>query len=522
MNTPAKVALTAASLCLFGCAPGPAFFITKASCAGSDLTFPHKSLNGDEGLTDYSGSVSEETAVKMLANRSIKFIEQKVLTTVWNLPLGLIVNGVEKNSFAKLWIDELGSSSCIAKNEHIQFGVTYDLYTQGMKPSECLAGTIVKQPTGRYRMEAHYKELLGSRSVEYEVLDGFNGSKVASIQSSSTVQSAAAAKSPIAMGFHAGCFANQQTVANLFQESSARASTVPTAREIDTIRPLSGTINFVRTQISKDEFLNINSMSDQPAIKLASKTALGVGYRTVAIADGNFIGHYSFQSHGVIDDTRPLSTPVGVVVPGRDKVTFVWRTGEVQNLKMTFDVGKITETHSFRVASNKLLVFALQDWAKGWAVFEASLEDFDISVARRVMAEVAAIDESIKNRFVVQDGGLVRDMQTGLTWAQADNENDHVFAYASGVCRKKGSNWVLPSATQVSGIFLPTGSVRAQCGTNTQCYVSPVFRLGSYRLWSHDADDAGTPLMMNLVSGSLEANKFPRPDTATVLCVRSN
>ena len=465
MNTLAKVTLALATLGLFGCAPGPAFFLTKASCSGSVLTFPMQSINGIDGFTDYSSSISEETAVRMLAERRVKFIEQKVLTSVWNLPLGLIVQKVAKDSFAKIWIDEAGSSSCITNNEHIQFGVNYDLYTQGMKPSECLAGAIVTQPTGRYRMEAHYKVLLGSSSVEYEVLDGLNGSKIASIQSSKTVESPAESKSPIPNLFQAGCFANQQTVSNLFQ-GTIQANTFPPVRDIDTTRPFSGTLNFVRTNMSKEEFLKINSFSDYPNIKLASKNSQGVGKRTIAIADGNFIGHYSFFSNVAIGSTLPQSTPVGVVAPDWGKVTFVWRTGEVQNLRTHFDVGRILQTDGFKLAGNKLLVFAVQEWAKGWAVFEASLSDFDISVARRAIAEVATIDESIKTRFVIQDGGVVRDMQTGLVWAQADSGQRAIVDNAYGMCSNKGTNWALPSATQLSSLFLSTGSIRTKCGQN--------------------------------------------------------
>lgn len=513
MGTLAKVTLALATLGLFGCAPGPAFFLTKASCSGSVLAFPMQSINGIDGFTDYSSSISEETAVRMLAERRVKFIEQKVLTSVWNLPLGLIVQKVAKDSFAKIWIDEAGSSSCFTNNEHIQFGVNYDLYTQGMKPSECLAGAIVTQPTGRYRMEAHYKVLLGSSSVEYEVLDGLNGSKVASIQSSKTVESPAESKSPIPNLFQAGCFANQQTVSNLFQGSIAQENPVPSVRVIDTTRPISGTIKFIRTQMSKDEFLKINSSTAHQDITLASNWK---NKRTVAVADGRFIGHFEFPN-----ETRLLTVPAGLLFPGSNQVSFVWFTGEIQNFGVAVDEGKFISTDRYKVAGNKLLVFAVTDWTKGWAVFEASLSDFDIRVAKRVMAEVATIDESITTRFVAQDGGLVRDMQTGLVWTKADIGVETIFANAPDICSKKGPDWSLPSTAQLSGLFLATGSIRTKCG-HRKCYVSPAFELSSWCLWSRDLDDAGKPLMMSLVSGSMVKNEYMSKITASTLCVRSH
>nr|WP_315491922.1 hypothetical protein [uncultured Rhodoferax sp.] len=518
MGTPAKVAiavLTVAVLGLFGCVPGPGYFITRASCASGTLSFGHQSLDGVDGFTDYSASISEETAIKMLAERRVKFIEQKKLDKYSPLPLGLLVN-VEKDSFAKLWIDKVGSRSCITNNQHMHFGVTYDLYSQGMKPSECLAGAVVTQPAGRYLLEAHHKKLLGSSSVEYEMRDGLNGSKVASIQSAQVWTSAGEDKTWfMARTFVIGCYANQQSVANIFQARSGHESPLPTVRDVDTTRPLSGTIRFVRTQMSKDEFLKISSNTTHHDIKLASKWQ---SKRTVAVADGRFISNFEFSN----ETPPPLSAADGVVLPRSNQVSFVWLTGEVQNLDVNVDEGKFISTDGFKVVGNRLLFFAVTDWAKGWAVFEASLGDFDINVAKRVMAENAKADESTKTRFVVQDDGLVLDMQTGLIWAQADSGVHTAVDYAFSMCKRRGANWSLPSAAQLSGLFLTSGSIRAKCGAQP-CYVSPAFKLSSSHHWSRNVDDAGIPVMMNFGSGSLEANKYPKtPDIAPALCVRSN
>ena len=463
MDTPAKVALatiaalTIAILGLFGCVPGPAYFITKASCAGATFSFGRQTLDGVDGFTDYSGSISEKTAIKMLAEHRVKFIEQKVLSSYSKAPLGLLVPLAEKDSFAKVWIDKVGASSCLRNNDHMHFGVTYDLYTQGMKPSECLAGTVVTQPTGRYFLETHYKELLGSSSVEYDVLDRLSGSKVDSIQSARVRTSIGREKLPLPRTFIIGCTANQQTVANLFQGGTGHESAVPPAQEINTTRPRAGTLHFIHAQMSKDEFLKAKSNTDKDII-LASK-----GLTTVSFADGHFIGHYKFpyQTIGI----RPLPVPDGVLVPTPQIVTIVWRTGEVQNLGVSVDEGKFLSTDGYKVVGNKLLVFAVTDWTKGWAVFEASLSDFDISVARRVMAEVAMINESIKTRFIVEDGGLVRDKQTGTVWAQADSGRKTYIADALSFCNKKGSDWSLPWADQLVGLFLSIGTVRTNCGS---------------------------------------------------------
>ena len=522
MGNKAKLVLTAFAvgvLGLFGCVPGPAYFITKASCAIGTLSFDNQSLDGVDGFTDFSGSISEETAIRMLAERRVKFIEQKKLDKYSPLPLGLLVN-VEKDSFAKLWIDNVGSRSCITNNQHMHFGVTYDLYAQGMSTSECLAGAVVTQPAGRYILKANYKDLLGSSSAEYEVLNGLTGAKVASIQSARVRTSPGEDKSWfIARTFVVGCYANQQSVANIFQANNGHESPLPTVREVDTTRPISGTIRFVRTQMSKDEFLKINSNTANEDISVASKGLTTVGQTTIAVANGRFVGHYKFPAQ--TSDMRPLSAPDGVLLPGSDKVTFVWRTGETQNLDATVDQGKFISTDGYKVVGNKLLVSAVTDWAKGWAVFEASLGDFDISLARRFMAEVAMIDESIKTRFVVQDGGLVRDMQTGLIWAQTDSGRSTGIADALSMCNKKGPDWSLPLTVQLSSLFLATGSVRVNCG-GVQCYVSPAFKLSSYSLWSRNVDDAGIPLMVNMVSGSPEANKYPQKTEAPALCVHSN
>ncbi len=452
----------------------------------------------------------------MLAERRVNFLEQKVYNAQWDAPLGLLVDGLEKDTFAKLWIAEIGDPLCLGIEKHLRFGISFDLYAQGMKPTECLAGSVAAKPVGRFQFNLHTKNLLGSSIAEYEVLDGSNGAKVASINSARVWTSEAASKLPFPRPFDVGCDSNPQTVANLFGgKQDVNQNQLPAIRRIGEPREVTGSLRFVKSQITREDFLKLNLVTTQEGITLASRMP-GV----IEVGDGRFLGRYEFVN--LTDQYQPLPAKAGIVLSRKDKVTYAWRTGAVQSLGVAVDEGKFLQTDGYRVVGDKLLFLAVTDWAKGWAVFEANLHDFDVNVASRVTAETAANDEATRSRFVSQDGGVVHDRQTGVIWAQTDDGPHSSVEKAAQFCSKKGGGWALPTAPELKSIYLPKGSVNAKCG-NISCYVSPAFQLKSEMLWSNDVDDMNPnrALIVNMVDGSVNLQQVPYA-LAAALCIHRN
>jgi len=310
----------------------------------------------------------------MLAERRVKFFEQKVLGSEWYAPLKPLFDHLEKGSFTKLWLEKADSPLCLQRTELLEFGTSFDLYAQGMKASECLAGAIVASPAGRYRMYFEYQQALGATFAKYSVIEGSNGEKVASIRSAKVNVSEAAAKSPFPRLFDAGCYANQQTVANLFDSKTGNGGNqLPQPQLVTEPRQTSGVIKFFRTDMPRESFLKLDSNTSPEGIMMASKTP----QRAIEVADGHFISQYKF-----LQETRALPTKDGIVIPQRNKATFLWRSGEIQSLEVTTDDGPILNIDGYRISAGKLLYWATTDYTKGWAVFEANLTNFNISTAR--------------------------------------------------------------------------------------------------------------------------------------------
>ena len=106
-------------------------------------------------------------------------------------------------------------------------------------------------------------------------------------------------------------------------------------------------------------------------------------------------------------------------------------------------------------------------------------------------------------RFVLTDGGTIRDSTTGLEWSQSDNGSDIDWEDATRYCDNKGGNWRLPASSELQGIY--DVSLSIPCGTST-CRTSPKFRLTEWGFWSNERASSSEAFDVTLYSGGRGAD----------------
>ena len=90
---------------------------------------------------------------------------------------------------------------------------------------------------------------------------------------------------------------------------------------------------------------------------------------------------------------------------------------------------------------------------------------------------------AMEGRFEVIGGGSIKDSQTGLVWAQADNGSDINWKDAAQWCADHNAR--LPTIKELQGIYDETGALSTSCGEYT-CKVSPLFKLTAVFFWSSE------------------------------------
>jgi hypothetical protein len=121
-------------------------------------------------------------------------------------------------------------------------------------------------------------------------------------------------------------------------------------------------------------------------------------------------------------------------------------------------------------------------------------------------------------RYEARDGGVVRDVKTGLDWAQSDNGSNISWSDATRYCAAKGSGWRLGSPTELEGIFDTLQST--PCGTQT-CNVSSKFTLTDSWFWSNELKHSSYPWTVYLHVGGRFAHHEGLAYYTRALCVRT-
>jgi len=112
-----------------------------------------------------------------------------------------------------------------------------------------------------------------------------------------------------------------------------------------------------------------------------------------------------------------------------------------------------------------------------------------------------------------------------LHWAASDNGKDIAWEDSKAYCAGKGSDWRLPTATELESLF---GGPPQRCGRAT-CRVSAKTRLSGPWFWSatevspdeaHDPGDVAWGVL--LVNGVRTQNLRPIAYDARALCVHGS
>lgn len=120
-------------------------------------------------------------------------------------------------------------------------------------------------------------------------------------------------------------------------------------------------------------------------------------------------------------------------------------------------------------------------------------------------------------RYEAHDGGVVRDIKTGLEWTQSDNGSDVNWSEAKRYCAGKGSGWRLGSADELESLYDTLQST--PCGRQT-CRASSKFKLTESWFWSNDLHSSSYAWTVYLHVGTRNAHQVNPRYYARALCVR--
>ena len=123
-------------------------------------------------------------------------------------------------------------------------------------------------------------------------------------------------------------------------------------------------------------------------------------------------------------------------------------------------------------------------------------------LAAVISSQALAADSSSNAAVIDQGGGVLKQVATGLEWAQADNGTDINWVAASRFCAEKGDGWRLPSVAELQSLYDKTGSMESSCGTGFTCKVSPLFRLTGPWAWTNEPSTSMSSWIVILTKGN--------------------
>jgi hypothetical protein len=133
--------------------------------------------------------------------------------------------------------------------------------------------------------------------------------------------------------------------------------------------------------------------------------------------------------------------------------------------------------------------------------------------------ERIAAEAELAARFVGQTDGSVLDTKISVFWAGQDNGSDINWNDAKRHCAKLGTEWVLPTVSELQGLYDSSGTLRQSC-RNLTCNVSPLIRLSSYWYWSDEANDTSQAWAVFLADGDRNSVAADYASDHRSLCVR--
>lgn len=133
-----------------------------------------------------------------------------------------------------------------------------------------------------------------------------------------------------------------------------------------------------------------------------------------------------------------------------------------------------------------------------------------------------AADSNATIEMVDQGGGVLKQVVTGLEWAQSDNGSDIDWNNAGKYCSGKGSGWRLPSVAELRSLYDRSAKVNTNCGSGFSCRVSPLFRLTGPWDWSNEANNSLSSWFVTLTNGTPNTYSVSDPAKKRALCVRSS
>ncbi len=145
------------------------------------------------------------------------------------------------------------------------------------------------------------------------------------------------------------------------------------------------------------------------------------------------------------------------------------------------------------------------------------------AAASRAQAEAEARaqrEKALRERYVVQTDGNVRDQQTGLLWAGRDNGSDINWNAARAHCEAIGAGWSLPTVAELQGLVDESGTLSQQCGGGVTCRVTPSIGVTGWRAWSSEPKDSIEAWDVNLKNGSRLSFPVGYAGNGRALCVR--
>tara|TARA_R110002073_G_scaffold58550_4_gene148261 strand:- start:2401 stop:2907 length:507 start_codon:yes stop_codon:yes gene_type:complete len=142
-----------------------------------------------------------------------------------------------------------------------------------------------------------------------------------------------------------------------------------------------------------------------------------------------------------------------------------------------------------------------------------------IVLAAVISSQAIAADSSSSAEVIDQGGGVLKQVATGLEWAQADNGSDIAWDAAGKYCADKGNGWRLPSVAELQSLYDKSGSMESGCGTGFTCKVSPLFHLTGPWIWSNEASNSMSSWIVILTKGNTYTFVAADASKKRALCV---
>lgn len=168
--------------------------------------------------------------------------------------------------------------------------------------------------------------------------------------------------------------------------------------------------------------------------------------------------------------------------------------------------------------------WAIESWAQalGAAVMITPTNPHPSAQRPTVVAKSASPSQPRPtDRFVANGDGTVTDAQTGLIWADRDNGKNISWKDAGMYCTTMGSDWQLPTVTQLQGLLDASRELKQSVDRYT-CHASPMIHLSSRWHWSSDeaTNGASEAWCVGLDDGSRYLLPVAHANGRRVLCVR--